>query len=106
MRVATVSIPLAVHPRKVAQELREVFVSLGWTVVPADSGFIMAHRPMNVWSWSDRIVARVFPQGNTSLVVLNSRPRFQLFNWGQDDRNVQLVIDRLFTRMGRQQANA
>ncbi|MFA5944214.1 MAG: hypothetical protein WC876_07095 [Candidatus Thermoplasmatota archaeon] len=98
--MATLSLPVASKPEAVLLELERIVVELGWKRIAPKPGFhLQANRGMNFWSWGDRIQAQVYPTGTGSLVVLQSRPRMQLYNWGQDEKNVQAVVVRLLPRL-------
>ena len=47
---------------------------------------------INVWTWGDKVQVRISEGGE---VTVNSRCRFpfQIFDWGKNQRNAQLVLD-------------
>jgi hypothetical protein len=67
------------------------------------TGVVCATTGMTIWSWGERVEARVAPVTPTSTAVTVSvRLKLQLFGWGQQQR----VADGLLDEIGRQVAAA
>ena len=94
--MASLAVPIGAPPRDVVEFLQRELPSFGWRLVPSPPGIdVQAHTRMNLASWTDRIQVQVVPQGKGSLCLVTSRPRFQVYNWGQDDSNVGRVAQAL-----------
>lgn len=53
----------------------------------------------------DSIDVELTPEGNRTRVWVDSNPRFQLWNWGQDSRNEQTFLEEVSREVERISAN-
>jgi hypothetical protein len=89
--MALLAVPVAATPASVISAL-DASPLPGWRAVPPHLGLQRKwHTRISLLSWSDSVQAEVHPRPGGAVVLITSQPRFQLFNWGQDARNVAAV---------------
>lgn len=84
-------------PAQVVTESKQLAHRLRWKTKDVDaSGYARFVTRVSIWSWGEEVTVDADPSGVVGTKVrVESRPRFQLSDWGRSKRNVRRLAEAL-----------
>ena len=86
----------SIDPTAVHDPIIQAIQRLHWIIELDTPRVIIAACDISFLSWGERITIQVFPEGVFSEVMVESKSKAQLFDWGKNGRNERDFHQMLF----------